>query len=118
MTKWIQWFVAPSGVKPTPSVFARGNVEISSGEEILERPNVGRDVAARICRSGEQLRPTSVDSELCSFHEDHPGAQFSPVSNVPTTPVTTVQGGRSVDPSTPVTSPFPEQFIFVFLFSS
>ena len=32
---------APSqGVGPTPSVFARGDVEISSGEEVLQCPNV------------------------------------------------------------------------------
>ena len=59
-------------------------------------------MAAKICLSAEQLRPTSVDSELSSFHEDHPEAQFNIVSIVPTTPVTIVQGGRSVDPSTPV----------------
>ena len=96
-------------VSGTPSVFARGDVEISSGEEVFERLNVGRDVATRICRSTEQLRPTSVDSELSSFHEDHPEAQFSPVSK-PTTPVTIVQGGRSGDPSTPVAVPLQNRF--------
>ena len=64
--------VASQGVRPTPSIFARGAVEISSGEEVLVCPNVGRDVAARISRSSDQLRPTSVESELSSFHEDHP----------------------------------------------
>ena len=102
--------MASQGVRPTPSVFARGDVEISSREEVLQRPNVGRDVAARICRSAEQLRPTSVDSELSSFFEDHPEAQFSPVSIVPTTPVTIVQGGQSVDPSTPVAVPLQNRF--------
>ena len=62
--------VASRGVRPTPSIFARGEVEISSGEEVLVRPNVGREVAARICSSTEQLKFTSVDSELSSFHED------------------------------------------------
>ena len=38
---------------------------------------MGRGVAARICRSAEHLRPTSVDSELSSFCEDHPEAQPS-----------------------------------------
>ena len=101
---------APSqGVGPTPSVFARGDVEISSGEEVLQRPNVDRDVAARICRSAEHLRPTSVDSELSSFCEDHPEAQFSQVSIVPPTPVAVV-GGRSADPSTPVAVPLQNRF--------
>ena len=31
---------ASQGVGPTPSVFARGDVEISSGEEVLQRPTV------------------------------------------------------------------------------
>ena len=75
--------VASQGVRPTPSIFARGDVEICSGEEVLVRPNVRRDVAARICPSAEQLRFTSVDSELSSFHEDHPEAQFSPVNPSP-----------------------------------
>ena len=50
-----QWFVAP-GVRPTPSIFARGDVEISREKRVLVRPNVGRDVAPRICPSAEQLR--------------------------------------------------------------
>ena len=80
--------VASQGVWPTPSAFASGDVEISSGEEVLQRPNVGWDVETRMWPSAEQLRPTSVDSELSSFCDDHPEAQFSPVSIVPTTPVT------------------------------
>ena len=51
-------------------MLARGaEVEISSGEEVLARPNAGRDVAAGTVRSAEQARLTAVDSEVLS-HDD------------------------------------------------
>ena len=36
-------------------------MDISSDDECLVRPNVGRDVAARTAQSDEQVRPTLMD---------------------------------------------------------
>ena len=51
-----------------------------AGSGAFER---GQGVADRMRRSTDQLRPTSVDSEVSSLHEDHPEAHVSPVSIVP-----------------------------------
>ena len=37
------------------------SVDISSGDECLVRPNVGRDVAFRTAQFDEQVRPTLID---------------------------------------------------------
>ena len=123
VTKWIQWFVAPSvrcvGCVRTgplrspqpeldrprgqsrclshPVCLCKGDVEISSGEEVLQRPNMGRDVAARICRSAEQLRPTSVSCQVSTRTTRKRSSAQSRLC--PQHPL-----GRSVDPSTPVQS--------------
>ena len=73
------------------------------------RPNVGRDVAARICRSTEQLRPTAADCKLSSFQEDHPEAQFSR----PTTRRHHRAGRTEWRPVDTSGSPSPEQILSI-----
>ena len=51
---WASWMIWPTTLRDSASV-------ISSDDECLVRPNVGRDVAARTARSDEQVRPTLMD---------------------------------------------------------
>ena len=53
---------APLVSRPVASVgVLERDLDISSDDECLVRPNVGRDVAARTAQSDEQVRPTLMD---------------------------------------------------------